>query len=251
MEERWIDLSLGKLPYLTGGQGKKMLFLHGGVATPHAYIPLFEKLSSLYEIYAPTHPGHGKSIHISNNWTIEDYINIYKEFLDKINIDPQVMIGHSFGGALALLLAPDYPQSKVIVFDGAGLPLNLQVNEYFAFMVNEAKTLIAKRTELPFVTDILSKIESLADTVTRHPEDLPWMAKNVLSMDISKKLTGITNQVSLYWGEDDLIVKPEIGRNMSKILRNSTFEIISGKGHTYPAIDIDLTYNLIVKADSK
>jgi pimeloyl-ACP methyl ester carboxylesterase len=248
MNEYQVDLSFGRIYYLSSGKGPVILFLHGGVATAHAYIPLFEKLASDYTVVAPTHPGHGKSFSIGKSWTVDNYITVYREFLDKILITPDIIIGHSFGVALALLLGPLFRSARIIVFDSAGLPLNLTAKEYIHFMFEEGTALLAKRPDLATIGETVPKVGSLVSTIVRHPEDLPWLADNVLTMDISEKLRHISNKVSLIWGQFDAIVKPECGRQMQQIIPNADLQIVPKKGHTYPAMDIELAYKLIINS---
>lgn len=248
MIEETIRLTRGSIPYLVGGSGPTLLFFHGGIAMPHAYIGLFRLLENNYRIYAPTHPGHGKAFSITRDWKLDDYINTYQEFVKNLEITPNIIMGHSFGGLLSLLLAPFFRQATLVIMDAPGLPLPFTVKDYVTFMFKEAEDLIKQRPDLAALQETVPAAGTLLYTIVRHPEDMTWFPEQLPTMDISEYLKSVKNKIILLWGNDDKIIPVEIGKKMEALLPHSRLVTLINKGHLYPVTDPAETYRKIQEA---
>jgi pimeloyl-ACP methyl ester carboxylesterase len=245
MEEKIVELSRGLVPYLVGGSGPTILFFHGAIAMPQAYLGLFKLLEKNYRIYAPTHPGHGNAFSITKDWKLDDYIDTYQEFIKNVEITPHIIMGHSFGGLLSLLLAPFFLQATLVVMDAPGLPLPFTVKDYVMFMFKEAEDLIKQRPDLAALQETVPAAGTLLYTIVRHPEDMTWFPERLPTMDISDYLKSVKNKTILLWGNDDKIIPIEIGKKMEELLPHSRLITLFNKGHLYPVTDPQITYKHI------
>ncbi len=247
MTKKVARLRLGPIPYIEKGAGPTLLFLHGAIAMPDAYTDLLELLSQTYRVIAPTHPGHGDALPITNDWKLHMFADIYTEFLSVTSTVPSFIVGHSFGGVLSLLLAHEFPDAGIVVMDPCGLPLPLTVKEYVSFMVAEAAELVKKRPDLDAIKEIVPPTETLIYTIIHHPEDIVWFPEHIPVMDVSENLKNITNHVTIIWGEHDKIVPPSIGEKMAELLSNGRIHIYPDKGHLYPVTEAKWTAGEILK----
>ena len=55
-----------------------------------------------YRVYLSDLPGFGKGPALEKTWLTEDYVNWLNEYCEKNNLSQFFLIGHSFGGALAV-----------------------------------------------------------------------------------------------------------------------------------------------------
>jgi pimeloyl-ACP methyl ester carboxylesterase len=234
MEERSISLKNGSLFYFDTGSGRNVLFLHGGIATPGAYEGILRYLGHTMRVIAPTHPGHGRSFPISHEWKLDDFVRTYTSFLECLSVIPDIMVGHSFGGMLALLLAKTYGNAAVIAFDPVGLPLTLTAKEYISFMTEEAAALMNRAGDLSVVRRTIPAIETLVHTIVRHPEDPVWFSEHIATFDIGDTLKRLMNRVALVWGARDRIVPVSVGTSMARMIPNCSLRIIPDAGHVYP-----------------
>lgn len=246
MQHSFVPLNHGKISVLSGGNGPNIVFLHGAIATAMAYERLFKMLTPEYRVMAPTHPGHGDSFAISEDWKLEQFIRTYLELFSTMQIVPEIIMGHSFGGMLALLLGKYFPESKILVMDASGLPLTLTVSEYAEFMVAEIKALYRKRPDLEILRDAAPVAGTLVSTVVRHPEEMLWMSKHITHFDITDDLKRISNKTALFWGEYDAIVPLEIGEKMRQLIGGSKLRIFHNMGHIYPVVEAGMTYQAIL-----
>jgi pimeloyl-ACP methyl ester carboxylesterase len=248
MEEKRVDVAHGTITYLSHGQGPLLVFLHGVSVTPRVYIPLFELLGEHYTIFAPTHPGHGDSFRLPRSWTIEDFVATYCELFAVLNLEPTVIVGHSFGGLLALLLGAAGIGNSVVAFDPAGMPFTLTPKAYLAAKKKEAKDLLSYANDRDRVKKTLSAAGELFYTAIKRFDDLRLLLPRISNTDICEEVKNLSIPVTLCWGEDDGIVPLSVGEGLAKMITQATLIVFPNKGHTYPVTDPEFTYQELMKA---
>jgi len=87
---------------------KNLVFLHGWGNSSEVFKPLSYYLKDDFFIYTLDLPGFGKSP-IEKPMTLKDYANTVYKFIKDNNIEKPIIIGHSFGGAVATKLAILHP----------------------------------------------------------------------------------------------------------------------------------------------
>lgn len=98
--------------YGTAGTGSPIVFAHGWGIDDRAYEPALRGLASAgVRVVAPALPGFGGTPALPpERRSFAGYAEWLDEFLDAVGVDaPAVIIGHSFGGGVAIVLAHDHP----------------------------------------------------------------------------------------------------------------------------------------------
>lgn len=247
MEEKRVKTSRGTMVYLEGGSGRHLLFLHGAVATPRAYIPLLKLLAKQYHVIAPTHPGHGDSFAIDDTWTLEDFIASYREFLEKLNLPKTPILGHSFGGTLAILLANEGLATQVVAMDPPGLPITFTMRSFLLAKKKELQAIL-DRYDRTQIREAIAAAATLLYTARRHPRELSWFTTNGPKLNITAGLSKFFIPISFFWGADDGIVPVSVGRKMHELTPGSTLTVFPGRGHNYPVFEPEFTHREITKA---
>jgi pimeloyl-ACP methyl ester carboxylesterase len=122
MKKNKITLNGLKLIYYDLGQGKTILFLHGGRLRAVVFKKILTELSKHYRVIAPDIPGYGDSSTPPLPWSFTDYADFMFLFLKKLNLNDITVIGYSLGGGIALNLASKHKQiNKLILVDSAGI----------------------------------------------------------------------------------------------------------------------------------
>ncbi|MDX1882270.1 alpha/beta hydrolase [Mycolicibacterium sp. 120270] len=102
------------------GKGTAVVMIHGLPGTYKDFEPVFPELADRHVI-AFDRPGFGWS---KGGWLpYQDQIDVVHELLTSLKIAPAIIVGHSFGGTLALGVARKYPRDvakMVLVAPGAG-----------------------------------------------------------------------------------------------------------------------------------
>lgn len=248
MEEKRIQLPEGTLCYLELGNGPTLLFLHGVIATAHAYEPILRLLSKDYRVIAPIHPGHGGSFALPRSWTAHTIADFYLRVIACLATEPTLLVGHSFGGTLALLLAAAGMGKQVIVMDAPCLPFALAPKDYLRALVVEAEDVVRQRQSVNHILETASAAGTLAQTIIRHPEDIPMLFRQGPKLDITKELGKIAVPVSIFWGANDQLVPVAVAHTMASIIPHSTLLVFPDRGHNYAVTDPEFTYRELRKA---
>jgi pimeloyl-ACP methyl ester carboxylesterase len=98
--------------YGEAGTGVPVLFLHGWGLDHKAYKRALSRLVRAgLHVYAPALPGFGGTAGLGGrSVALEDYADWVATFLDSVGVEEKVIVmGHSFGGGVAIELAHDHP----------------------------------------------------------------------------------------------------------------------------------------------
>jgi pimeloyl-ACP methyl ester carboxylesterase len=112
----WHETEVGgrRAAYGVGGagRGQPVVFLHGWGLSGRAYRAALEALLGRgLRVWAPALPGFGATAALRGDPTLEDYAAWVDEFCAAVGIDePVVLVGHSFGGGVAIQTAHDHPE---------------------------------------------------------------------------------------------------------------------------------------------
>lgn len=99
--------------YLEAGEGRTVVFLHGWGLSHRAYRTPVKRLAATgVRVIAPALPGFsGTAALPDDECTLRGYADWLVAFLDAVDIDePVLLVGHSFGGGVATLVAHDHPR---------------------------------------------------------------------------------------------------------------------------------------------
>ena len=99
--------------YGEAGAGPPVLFLHGWGLNRKTYKRALSRLANVgVRVLAPAMPGFGGTAALSReNTSLARYGDWAGDFLRTIEIDqPVLVVGHSFGGGVAIKLSHDHPQ---------------------------------------------------------------------------------------------------------------------------------------------
>ena len=109
------------------GNGIPIVLLSGGPGINPVYLkPIWERLSGNYRCIVINQRGTGKSALDkidSLNLTMEDYVNDLEALRKKLQVDKLILLGHSWGGMLAMQYASEFPtRVDQLILLGTGGP---------------------------------------------------------------------------------------------------------------------------------
>jgi non-heme chloroperoxidase len=185
-----------------------LLFLHGWGSNKELMKNAFgNHLDAFRHVYVDL-PGFGNST-CNMALTTEDYAGIMELFLAQIsaNHDP-VIVGHSFGGKVALLLNPGI----LVLIGSAGirLPKPLKIR---------AKILLFKLLKGLGLTS-LRRFFAAADA-QKLSEPMYQTFKNVVDEDFSERFGRYTGRALLCWGREDTATPMRSAYAMHSLIGNS------------------------------
>ena len=99
--------------YGEAGSGPTLVFLHGWGLDHKAYKRALSRLvTGGVHVVAPALPGFGGTAPLPRGAAgLEEFVRWLEHFLDQVGVDgPAVVMGHSFGGGVAIRFAYDHPE---------------------------------------------------------------------------------------------------------------------------------------------
>jgi len=166
-------------------------------------------------------PGFGGS---TCNVALEtkDYARIVELFMIHINASKDIILGHSFGGKVAVLLEP-----KVLVLvssAGIKIPKPLKVKAKIA-------------TYKAFKAFGLAKLRSMfvADDAKYLSEPMYQTFKNVVDEDFSSEFANYNGKALLCWGREDTATPITSAGAIDDLIGDSTLKVYDGDHYFFMA----------------
>lgn len=103
-----------ELNYKIIGSNEEILFIPGWNDNINHFENVAKKIND-YKFILIDLPNQGNSKKFNQKINMDDYIEIIHSFLSKNNLNPKIIIGHSFGGKLAFLYALKYKVDKLVL----------------------------------------------------------------------------------------------------------------------------------------
>ena len=123
----------GLVHYEAVGRGRPIILLHGWLESWEHWLGTMESLSRRYKTYALDFWGFGESGKQSGSFSVQDYVEMVDQFMERLGIERAPIVGHSMGGTVSLKVALDHHErvEKIAVVGspimGDGLALFLRL----------------------------------------------------------------------------------------------------------------------------
>jgi pimeloyl-ACP methyl ester carboxylesterase len=107
--------------YVTAGSGPALLLLHGLGCNHTTWLPVIDALARRYTVIAPDLLGHGASDKPRADYSVGGFANGMRDLLTVLGVDKATVVGHSFGGGVAMQFAYQFPErTERLVLVGSG-----------------------------------------------------------------------------------------------------------------------------------
>ncbi len=108
---RFVDVPGARLHVVDRGTGPAILMVHGlGGHLRHFTYGLEKRLSTHHRVIAVDRPGSGNSVREpGTSASMASQADTLAALLDQLGVDRATVVGHSLGGAIALMLAARHP----------------------------------------------------------------------------------------------------------------------------------------------
>lgn len=215
------------MKYLKFGDSKNyIVFLHGWGADKNSFLWLKNYFLN-YSLVFVDFAGFGETPEPKKPMSVFDYVSELKELLDSFEIDSLTLVGHSFGGRVAIkfsfLFQNEYDKFKICLVDAAGLKSRRGLRYYY-------KVYKYKLTKKYFPNSKKLKLSGSKDYVSLSPVMKQTFIR-VVNEDLSSYAKFINAKTLIVWGRDDTETKMYMAKKLNKLIRNSKLEIIDKAGH--------------------
>lgn len=216
--------------YLDNGSGQNIIILPGWGSSINVMKKMFDHLSENNRVIILDLPGFGETDALKNSWSLNDYVLFVIEFMNKLNIKTPIIIGHSFGGRIAIKLASEYHDLKidrVILIDSAGIKKVIKSSLKSNILKISKKTFSKVAPKL--VEKAKNKIGS-ADYRNASPIMKATLV-NVVNEDLTANLSEIKASTLLIWGENDLETPISNAEIMRAHIPDAGIVLVPNAGH--------------------
>ena len=104
--------------------GPPLVLIHGIASRWQVFLPILPSLCEDWHVFALDLRGHGSSDRVPGSYALKRYVSDVVAFVTSSVVEPCVLLGHSMGGSIALLVAGAIPDlvSGVIAGDTPLMP---------------------------------------------------------------------------------------------------------------------------------
>jgi pyruvate dehydrogenase E2 component (dihydrolipoamide acetyltransferase) len=200
------------------GDGAPLVLLHGFGADLNAWMFNQPALADGRRVVAIDLPGHGGSVKEVGAGDAETFTVAVSDALTALAIDRVHLVGHSMGGAIALVLAGKMPQlvASLTLLAPAGLGPEIngpfidgfvrvtrrrEAQELLAALVHDPSLISRAMIEETLRYKRLDGVPAALDTIARA-----WFPGGRQELDLRPALAGLAMPVQIVWGRDDRII---------------------------------------------
>lgn len=215
-------------------QGKVILCLHGWGDDRRTFAGLTKALQSSYRVISVDLPGFGSSQAPHEVWGLEDYVSFLVDFLKKLQIEElSALIGHSNGGALAILALSRGMLStqRLVLLGAAGIRDQEKAKKLGLKVI--AKTGKAATFWLPANKKkaLQKRLYGAAGSDMLVVPHLQETFRKTVAQDVQADAKAITTPTLLIYGERDRATPVQYGEIYHRQIKGSKLEVVPGAEH--------------------
>ena len=258
-----------KLYYQEEGNGPPLLLIHGFGASTFTWRHVAPELAKTHRVIAVDLKGFGQSDKpFDGRYSVFDQAELLAQLIEDKDLRNLTLVGHSFGGGIALLLALEANRrlegriSRLVLLDTIAYPQHIPV--FFRLLDVPLVSQLGVRMVPPSVqTRVALRIAYLDDSKI-DPEEVAIYAAPLKTAagkhaiihsarqimpdgiaELSERYKTIELPTLILWCDHDRIVPLEVGLRLRRTLPNSTLRLVEDCGHMPQEEQPELTLQLI------
>ncbi|MGM9878229.1 MAG: alpha/beta fold hydrolase [Bacilli bacterium] len=214
MQIKYKDININ-YSYYDNSSKTNLIFLHGWGQNIEMMLPIAKPFIKKYNVLIVDLPGFGLSDEPKEIWSIFDYADMVDYFAKQFKMKNPIIIGHSFGGKIALCYGIKYKPSKLVLFAS---PFRSKSN------TNNIKNKVLKSLKkIP----VINKFEDFAK---RHMGSTDYknatkMMRDILvkhvNCDLTDQVKSIKCPTLMIWGTKDTAVPYEEAIKLEELIDGS------------------------------
>jgi len=243
------------LHYETMGEGKPVVLVHGFAASAYTWLHLAPELAKTHKVYLIDLKGFGKSPKPDDRaYSVYDQAHLVIDLIKEQGLKDVTLVGHSFGGGVALVSALYLTRSMPGLLEKLVLIDNVAYSQEIPFFIEVLATpvigmLVANLTPATVqVRNVLDKAYYNDDLITddavtayaaplKNADAVNAMlttASSILPADLdklSREYPTLHVPTQIIWGDHDEIVPLSVGEKLHEAIKDSDFHVIKSCGH--------------------
>ena len=230
--------------------GYPVILMHGWGCNHSTVESIANAINMKMRVYSLDLPGHGKSDEPPTPWGIGKFTELVEEFAEKMKLKSPVLIGHSFGGRISILMSSRNDVSKVVLVDAAGIKPRRSMKYYFkVYSFKAAKNtlpyILGKKRAKKVIDAWRGKAGS-ADYRNSSP-----IMRAVMSICVNEDLKHVMPDIKaptlLIWGENDTATPLSDAKTMERLIPDVGLVSFPGCGH-YSFLDNPGQFRAVIQS---
>lgn len=192
-----------------------------------------------FSVFVLKFPGFGEVPLSPRPWGISDYANFVLDFAQKQNLKNFFLLGHSFGGRIAIKLATNHPEKLLglILCSAAGIKSKRGIEYWSFFSLAKIGSFLFSLSPLtlfkPFARRFLYFLVREKDYYKAKGVMRETM-KKVIEEDLSPLLPKIKVPTLIVWGKEDRVTPVSDAYLMKSKISGSKLVVIESARHGLP-----------------
>lgn len=216
------------------GNGEPIIILHGWGTNSSHFLEIGKQLSKKYTVYLLDLPGFGKSAEPLYAYTLDNYVALIEELVEALKITNPILIGHSFGGRIAVRYSTKHNVKKLILIDSAGIKRKSLKTKIKICKYKLKKKLFTKLRAI-------NKLEKLIETsgssdYLAASNIMKKTLSNIVNTNQKQELKQISCETLILWGKLDTITFYKDAMIFKKKIKNSGL-VTFFESHHFPYLE--------------
>ena len=220
-----INIRNININYIQYGSGSDVVLLHGWGQNIAMMKPIGDRLQKNHRITILDFPGFGESEEPKTALTVYDYCEILEELLKKLKVKKPVIMGHSFGGRIAIIYASRNEVEKVVLFGSPCIRKEVKPSLKLRMLKSLKKIPGINKLEGFAKNHIGSRDYKNASEVMKK------ILVNVVNEDLSECAKKINVPTLLIWGDRDTEAPVEDAKELEKIIPDAGLIVLPNSTH--------------------
>lgn len=215
-------------------EGDTFVWLHGWGQSHGSLSRLAQLFKGSGKHYLFDLPGFGKSAKLADGAGTLDYADRLAKELKAISDRPCILIGHSFGGRVAVQMAAHHGDhvKAIILIGGAGLQRRRSLTHKIRAFALRTLGKLARLCDNLFKSNFRQAYSNKFGSADyKEAGDLRQTFVRVVNEDLSKEAQSAKCPALLIYGAEDNEAPPEIGRKYESLMQSAVYHEIEGFGH--------------------
>ena len=223
-----------ELGYSVEGQGDTVILLHGWGCDRNIWRATIDILKGSYRVVAVDFAGFGLSAEPQTVWGVEEYTRSIEALVKHLAIEQPTLIGHSFGGRVAIVYASRNEVRRVVLTDAAGVKPRRSLGYYrkvYTFkLLKRTLPLLIGQKKAQMIIDQRRQKAGSSDYNRATP-----MMRSILSKcvneDLKHLMPHVVAPVLLFWGDRDTATPLADAHTMQRLMKDAGLVVAQGAGH--------------------
>lgn len=223
-----------ELAYSIEGQGDVVVLLHGWGCDRTIWRATRELLSGSCCVVSVDFAGFGESAEPHEVWGVEEYTRSVEALMNELGVERPTLVGHSFGGRVAIVYASRNSVERVVLTDAAGVKPRRSWGYYrkvYSYkLLKHMLPLLVGRTKANMLLEQRRAKSGSADYNRATPMMRAILSKCV-NEDLCHLMPAVKAPVLLFWGDRDTATPIADAHRMERLMPNAALVVAEGAGH--------------------